>query len=374
MFHTYKIERGIDMKTMSRSLRSSPKPRIFLLSVKRNLLPALFCLFTACLVIFSKSNLSAAKTGLLLWANQVVPSLLPFFMATEMLSYTTIVSKIGKFLDPIMRPLFNVPGCGAYAFIMGIISGYPVGAKIVSNFRLQGLCTKEEAERLVAFTNNSGPLFILGTIGISFFGNTLIGILLLITHVLAGISVGILFRFWKRKQTNIKFSQTYSPIDTSKDMVSFSNLGEVLGKSILSAINSVMVIGGFVVLFSVVLSILDKSHLLQIGSSFLSPLLKAFGITDSRFSVSLLSGFLELTNGVKQVALIPYKCISVNIILAAFLLGFGGFSVLLQVFSITAKTDISIKAYFYGKVLHGLLAASYTFLMITYFPIFNLNL
>lgn len=252
------------MKSYHSTIRIFPRPRIFLLSIKRNLLPALFCLFTLCLVIFSKSNLTAAKAGLLLWANQVVPSLLPFFMATEMLSYTNIVTKIGKCLDPIMRPLFNVPGCGAYAFIMGIISGYPVGAKIVSNFRRQGLCTKEEAERLVAFTNNSGPLFILGTVGITFFSNTLIGILLLVTHILAGISVGLLFRFWKNPKTSKNTFHSHYTLSSEKETVCFANLGEVLGKSILSAINSVMVIGGFVVLFSVILSILEKSHLLQV--------------------------------------------------------------------------------------------------------------
>ncbi len=63
-----------------------------------------------------------------------------------------------------MKPIFNVPGIGAYAFIMGIISGYPVGAKIVTEFRKNGECSKAEAERLLAFTNNSGPLFIIGTV------------------------------------------------------------------------------------------------------------------------------------------------------------------------------------------------------------------
>ncbi len=63
-----------------------------------------------------------------------------------------------------MKPIFNVPGIGAYAFIMGIISGYPVGAKIVTEFRKNGECSKVEAERLLSFSNNSGPLFIIGTV------------------------------------------------------------------------------------------------------------------------------------------------------------------------------------------------------------------
>lgn len=85
------------------------KPKFLFLSIKRNIIPAIFCIFTICLVIFSKNNLSATKSGLLLWANNVVPSLLPFFIATELLSYTNIIPKISKLLNPIMRPIFNVP-------------------------------------------------------------------------------------------------------------------------------------------------------------------------------------------------------------------------------------------------------------------------
>lgn len=112
--------------------------------------------------------------GLLFGLTGVVPSLLPFFIACELLSYTNIIDFMGQKLKRIMRPIFNVPGEGAFPFIMGIISGYPVGAKILTNFKKEGICTKEEAERLITFTNNSGPLFIIGTVGISLFGNTTI--------------------------------------------------------------------------------------------------------------------------------------------------------------------------------------------------------
>ena len=127
-----------------------------------------------------------------------------------------------------MRPLFCVPGEGAFAFIMGIISGYPTGAKIVIDFRKQGICTKAEAERLLAFTNNSGPLFIVGTIGISLFANTTTGFLLLITHILACITVGILFRFWKKN--DIPSSPHEKQVPFSCELVQFSNLGKILAR------------------------------------------------------------------------------------------------------------------------------------------------
>lgn len=260
---------------------------------------------------------------------------------------------------------------GAYALIMGIISGYPIGAKIVTNFRKNGTCSKEECERLLAFTNNSGPLFIIGTVGISMFYNSLIGILLFITHLLACLTVGILFRFWKRNEHS---STTNYYFASNSKNVSFSNLGEVLSKSISSATSTIFMIGGFVVLFSVILSILENSHILPAVSSFFNPLFEFFGINNEEFCQGFISGIIELTNGVKQISSIPCKVISINIVIVAFLLGFGGISILLQVFSITSKTDISIKAYILGKILHGIIAATYTYIFISYFPIFNLNL
>jgi nucleoside recognition membrane protein YjiH len=94
----------------------------------------------------------------------------------------------------------------------------------------------------------------------------------------------------------------------------------------------------------------------------------------TEFSTSLITGLLEITNGISLIANIHFKQISVNVILASFLLGIGGLSVLLQVWSIVSKSDLSIKPYILGKLLQGILAAFYTYLMISIFPIFNFNL
>ena len=144
---------------------------ILAFKIKRNIISLIFLLFVICLIFFSSSNISAAKSGLKLWANSVVPSLLPFFIAIEVLSKTNIPKFFGKIFNKLMKPLFNISGEGSFALIMGILSGYPVGAKIAVNLRENHLCTKEECERLISFTNNSGPLFIVGTVGIWKFSN-----------------------------------------------------------------------------------------------------------------------------------------------------------------------------------------------------------
>lgn len=123
--------------------------------IKNLILPFIFLLFTIFLVVFSSSNLIAAKSGLTLWANSIVPSLFPFFVATEMLSQTNIPYYLGKIFNIFMKPIFNVGGEGSFALIMGIISGYPIGAKIACNFRQNNILSKEDCERLLSFTNNS---------------------------------------------------------------------------------------------------------------------------------------------------------------------------------------------------------------------------
>ncbi len=373
--------------------------KFLFLSFRRNILPIIFVVITIYLVIFSKSNLTAAKNGLTLWATCVVPSLFPFFVITNLLSHTKVVSFTGKLLDKFMRPLFNVPGIGGFVFVMGLISGYPVGAKVVSDFRQEDLVTKDEGERMLAFTNNSGPLFIISSVGISLFGDTTTGLLLLCTHVLACITVGIILGKFSKKsdeefRAKIIFSQrnsthfienslhnkttnrnnSVSNFSASKSQnVTFKNLGEVLGSSINNSISTILMIGGFVVIFSVIISILNQTHALDFLSKFFNPILAFLGF-DLNFAKPLLSGILELTNGVNLISGVHIKAISQNVILCAFLLGFGGFSVLLQVFSIVAKTDLSMKKYFIGKFMQGIFAAIYTFLALKFIPFINLDI
>ncbi len=353
-------------------LTKSKKYNFFIFNLNKLFLPAIFLIFTFCLLIFSNYNLPAVRTSLTLWVNSVIPSLFPFFVATELLMHTNITHYFGIIFKKFMKPLFNVSGECSFPFIMGIISGYPVGAKIACEFRKQNICSKSECERLLSFTNNSGPLFIIGAVGISMFGNTMIGILLFITHLLASFTVGFLFRFWKTSE-NLKQKNKKIFPDFNKSHVSFSNLGGILSESITSAISTVLLIGGYIIIFACIISILKASGFFNIIAKFISPVFNSLGI-NTKFITPLLTGFLEITNGISLISNIAIKEISYNIIFTSFLLGFGGISIMLQVWNIVSKTDLSIKPYIYGKLLHGLIASFYTYLFILIFPFFNFNL
>ena len=136
--------------------------------------------------------------------------------------------------------------------------------------------------------------------------------------------------------------------------------------SIMSSVSTIVMIGGFVMLFSVIISILKNTGILIVLSEILEPIFNLFNIPNS-FTTGVLSGIIELTNGVSIIANIPIKKISISIIFCAFLLGFGGISILLQVLSITSTSDISIKPYIIGKLAQGFFAALYTYLFIQNF-------
>lgn len=228
------------------------------------------------------------------------------------------------------------------------------------------------------------------------FGDTRTGVLLLMTHILSCLTVGIMFRFWGKAKVSqgnslslesislfssrhslkndfsyAQFPRSHSPI-SAQNYINLANLGEVLATAIMNSIHTILLIGGFVVLFSVIISMLSQSHILSGLAKILEPIFYLLKI-DSKFSSGILTGLIELTNGVKIISSIPVKAISQNIIITSFLLGFGGVSILLQVFSIVSKVHLSIKPYIIGKVLHGIIAALYTYLFLNLGLFFNLD-
>lgn len=319
------------------------------------ILKLILLLFLFSLLFFSNSNIVAISGAIELFLYKVFPSLFPFFIATDLLSHTDFINILNNILSPIIKPLFNVSGKGAFPFIMGIISGYPTGAKILSDFRKNNICSKIECERLLAYTNNSGPLFIIGTVGTSLFLSKEIGYLLLITHLLGTLTVGILFRFYKNND--------YREAECTEDL-SFSNLSSVLSYSILNSLKTLGTILGYIIIFSIIINILITSGILNIFGNF----------ENSIWIKGTILGIFEITNGINFISNIAIKSLAPNIILTSFLLGFGGISVLMQVYSIIAKTDLSIKPYIVGKILHGTFSALYTFIFIYFFPIFNFTI
>ncbi|HYF83152.1 MAG TPA: sporulation integral membrane protein YlbJ [Clostridia bacterium] len=335
----------------------------------------IFCLIVVCIIAYPSEAFSAASDGLKLWFNVVCPALLPFFICVEILIGLGIVSFFGSAFKPLMRPVFKVPGEGSFGFFMSMSSGYPVGAKITAKLRQEMLCTPIEGQRLLSLCSTSGPLFIIGAVAAGIMNNPALGFFLAVSHYLSAVTIGFLMRYYGKDKANNRNDRISNPI---ADMLNYRQkdgrtIGVLMGDAVKNGVNLILMIGGFIIFFSVITSMLKISGFLSFFSIMLSKAIPFDTVTPDIIS-SFLIGFMEVTNGAKacsalQVPLI-YKTIMVS-----FMIGFGGLSVNAQVMSIVAETDLKFGIYFIFKIVQGIIAALYSFILFAWFSnlqVFNL--
>lgn len=332
--------------------------------LKKSLLPVMAVIFIAALIIYPKTAVSSASKGIELWLKVVFPSLFPFFVASQLLSKSGVVGLFGVILEPVMRPVFNVPGCGSFALAMGIVSGYPVGASITSDLRKQDMVTRIEAERLLTFTNNSGPLFIMGAVAVGMFNQPALGYLLYICHIAACLSVGFIFSFYKKNNSvkhKVKLQMANKiKIELKKMRNSDMNPWTLFGDCIKNSVMMILSIGGFIIFFSVLINIMIKCGLTGIISGMLTDHL-GIGVPGTKAVEGVLCGIFEITTGANLLSSSSSGLIT-KLCCASLIIGWAGFSVHTQVMSIVSSTDISIKPYLAGKALQGIISCLYTFI------------
>jgi sporulation integral membrane protein YlbJ len=339
---------------------------ISVIYLKNLLFPFLCICFILLLILFSSTAVEAASNGIRLWLYVVFPSLFPFFVASQFLSRTGFVKAAGVLLEPVMRPIFNVPGCGSFAFAMGISSGYPTGAKITADLREEGMITKLEAERLLTFTNNSGPLFIIGAVAVGMFSSRNLGIFLLCCHIAACVTVGFLFRYYGKKRESIVKRKAGSALtrfrnELRQGSVGMDNLGSCFGEAIRDSVSLILNIGGFIIFFSVIIRLLSDTGIISFFSNAVAFLMQPLGV-DKNIITACISGIFEITSGASLVSKAVGSTPEQQIIAVSMIIGWAGLSVHSQVISIISKTDISIKPYLLGKCLQGVFAAAYAWI------------
>lgn len=310
------------------------------------------------LVVWPKESMDAAKTGLQLCYNVIIPSLFPFFVLSALVVDLGLAGYVGRALEKIMRPLFNVPGTCVSALVLGFVGGYPVGARTAISLYEKGMCSKTEAERLLAFCNNSGPAFILGVVGAGVFSNSWIGILLYLAHLLASLCVGVLFRFYRCGEKE-STDREQTAFQTQKLSVAFTD-------SIKNSFSSTLNICAFVVFFTVLIRMLSVSEILPCLARALSTVLEPLGMSE-QWGERLLIGVLEVSSGVWSLS--GEGALAGRVSMAAFMLGWAGLSVHTQVLSFLGDGGLSVRIYLLGKFIHGGLSALFVWLTMKLLPL-----
>lgn len=335
-------------------------------------------LVTASLIRYSAEAFSAAASGLKLFLEVVLPSLLPFFVLSELMLGLGVVHFLGVLFEPLMRPLFNVPGEGAFVLSMGLAAGYPMDVVITGKFRRMGVCTRVEGERLLAFTNTADPLFIFGAVAVGMFRLPALGVTLAAAHYLAALTVGLVFRFYGRGDPERRAAPPASPAAgpqpertpmLRRAYAALSRarredgrpLGKLLGDAVIDSVRTLAMICGFIIFFSVMVRVLDVTGLLRVLSLPVAGLLHLLGI-DPGLAPATLAGLLEIDVGSQQ-AVQTATSLPEQAMVASAIIAWSGLSVHGQVASVLADTDIRLLPYVAARLLHAVLAAAYTLLL-----------
>lgn len=316
--------------------------------------------FSLAMVFFPAIALNSAKKGFDLWVGVVLPALLPFFICANFMVKLGIPSIIGRFFENFFQKMFGVPGSSAFVFIVSISSGYPMGPKVIGDLVRRGEITNLEAEQMLTFCSTSGPLFMLGAVGIGMLHSPQAGVVIALAHYMGALLNGIAFHLFsvlfhrKNNYRTGRIRKYRSDRFRGEDVVDL-NLMNAFTESVLSAMKTLGIICCYIILFMMATDFMDRMGLLSVLKADYAP--------------GLIKGMMEMTVGSNAIAGSMELGIKMKCVIITFLISFGGLSTLAQSISVLEGATIRAGKFVISKLTHGIFAS---FVAYAIFPhIFN---
>jgi len=303
-----------------------------------NIVVIFMTLFVLYQVIVKKSLVyNSINYALNVWVNNLIPTLFPFFIISDILINYNFSSYIPKIFKDICKYLFNITDNMIIILILSVISGFPSNARNTRTFYDKREISLDEANHILIFSHFSNPLFILTTVAIFFFEDKNVGWILLTSHYLSNFILGILFRNYFNHNDKI-----------SKENNMNIEFGNVFVDAIKKSIDTILLICGIVTIFMLLSSIV--SNMFNFDS----------------YNSMLVKGVLEITIGIEALGKLGISMIY-KVVIASCFLAFGGFSVHMQVMSQISGTDISYKYFFIGRFYQMILSGGISYLICLFF-------
>ncbi len=298
-----------------------------------------FLVVCGCGLLFYSQPVSAAMSrALQICTDVLLPSLYPFFVLSNLLVASGGMLSLANKGASLMHLLFGLPGSCLAALLLGMVGGYPTGAKTVASLYQKGMCSREDACRTLRFCNNGGPAFLISALGTGLLSDRNLGALLYGLHIISALLIGLLFT----EKASIVKSSNITPTSPEK-----SPFLPCFLHSVTDAFSTFLQVCAFVLLFAVVMCLFCQLP----PVAALPPLWQG-----------ILCGSLELTSG---AALLSQAGLSRKILCAAlcFICGWGGCSIQLQTISILRQAGLPCRDYLKAKLLHGGLSAGLALLL-----------
>ena len=294
------------------------------------------------LLAFPNVVFQGATTGITLWFQTVFPTLFPFFIINALLLRTGTIYRFSHILSPVFRPLFGISGCSSYAVLCGFFCGTPVGAKVITDLVVEKRISKKEGEYLLSFCNNTSPGFVVG-----FLFERCLGM-----PELAYVSLGLLFAsaiicsfFFRVMYYSDLIIRDVSSDNPGRPTTHFTT---GLDESIWESMETILRIGGYIIMFCVILFALKSLPIEQfVWNNVFLP-------------------FLELTNGVRMITSQTLS-FPIKYTLLMALVSFGGICAAFQTKCIIQKAGFSFFQYIKEKLVTAMVTSLFSLIFLFFY-------
>ena len=286
------------------------------------------------MIIFPSLYINTCLDGITIWAISVLPSLLPFVIFTKLLSNLGFTEKISSIFQKPCKLLFNAPKESAFVYLSSIISGYPMGAKMIADLYQTGKITRKNAIQMSSFCSTSGPMFIVGVIGASMLDNVKFGYIIYFCHIIGALLNGLLY-----KNLKIHDKKVADTIIDSKP----NDFSSIILDSSLSLIS----VGAIISVFFVIIS-------------SLSPL---FNLLPDNLS-GFFEGLIEITKGCKDISTSITNKWTIPLITS--IVSFGGLSTIIQSLTFLSKAKITAKTIVLQKTTQAVISGLISLIVILF--------
>jgi sporulation integral membrane protein YlbJ len=300
------------------------------------------------MLLYPKEITSSAFNALKMWAEKVVPSLFPFIVAVNI--FISAYIHLPKIFDTISRHLFGFNGTVFTSALFSIAAGYPAGAKTALENRKKHLMDSKSTETYLCLSLNASPAFIMSTTANGFLSCPESAVILMFSTVLGNIIAAFIMS--RQTASSPKAIYACSKPETYDFFSVFSS-------SVKTATETVIKVGGYIVFFAVLSEILELSGIIDI----ISKAIILFTGTDTMLIKGILSGLLEMTNGVKNISL-SQAGINIKIIASAFILSFGGLCVHFQSFEFLKDCGCKLKDIIKARLICAVLSLCICFIIL----------
>lgn len=322
---------------------------IKLLNINKNYFVSFLITFSIILFVLNLQDcINAALVGLNLVIKTILPTIFPFSFICNLLICYDGISLYSKIFGPLICKPLKLSKNSSFPIAASLICGYPLGCKYCCDLYNLGYIDKDEFTRLLNIASNASPMFLIGSVGATMFGNPKLGFILLIGNYLSPLVIGILTIPKGKKNTPI----TDIPVVQNK-----VNIGSALKTSIENSVNTTLQVGAFVIIFSIIISIVKNNAYISIVFQNIE---NFFKLPSSILYGSFL-GSIEFTNGCKLISSSSLPLI-LKLSIISFICSFSGLSVVGQISSFIGNLDVSLCKYTLLKFIQGIISFFITFI------------